>query len=97
MIHLETHESTEAYTFNISYGGLGMYLLKPIAEKTRVRIGIPFTDPTGKPLEEIVVGTVRWVKPFKNFYGCGIEFEELSRKDQPITFNFIQEAERLSP
>ncbi len=97
VVNLDTGDSTEAYTFNISYGGLGIYTPKPVVEKNRVQICIPFTDPTGKPLEETVVGTVRWVRPFKGICGFGIEFEELDRKDHPMTLNFIHEAERLSP
>ena len=97
VINLDTQDSTEAYTFNISYGGLGIYAQKPVVEKNRVRICIPFTDPEGKPLEESIEGTFRWIRQFKGFCGFGIEFEELDKKDHPMTLNFIQEAERLSP
>jgi diguanylate cyclase (GGDEF)-like protein len=97
LVDLETQDSAEVYAFNISYGGLGVYAQKSIAPKSRVRICIPFTDPEGKNLEETMEGTVRWVRPFSGHYGFGIEFEELDKKEHPMTLNFIQEAERLSP
>jgi diguanylate cyclase (GGDEF)-like protein len=97
LVNLDTQDSTEAYTFNISYGGLGVYAQKPITPKCRVRIRIPFTDPEGKELEETMEGTVRWVRQFNEHYGFGIEFEELDKKEHSMTLNFIQEAERLSP
>ena len=97
LINLETKEATEAYTINISYGGLAVYVQKPIPEKGRVQVWIPFTDSTGKPLEEAVEGTVRWIRQYKDFYGIGIEFVEVNRKNHQIVLNFIQEAERLSP
>ncbi|GEM_PF-220591 len=97
LVNLDSQDITEAYTFNISYGGLGIYSPKPIAEKSHVRIYIPFTDPEGKPIEETMDGTVRWVRQFKGHYAFGIEFEELDNKEHLMTLNFIQEAERLSP
>jgi diguanylate cyclase (GGDEF)-like protein len=97
LIDQETKESTMAYTINISYGGLGMYIQKPIAEKQRVQVLIPLTDPNGKLREERVEGMVRWVRQIHDHYGFGIEFEELNIKDHPLTLNFIREAERLSP
>jgi two-component system cell cycle response regulator len=97
LVNLDTQDSTEAYAFNISYGGLGVYAQKPIAVKSRIRAYIPFTDPEGKNLEETMEGIVRWVKAFNGHYGFGIEFEELDKKEHTMTLNFIQEAERLSP
>lgn len=97
LTNLDTQESQEAHTFNISYGGLGMYVQHPITEKSRIRVSMSFLDPAGKSIEETVEGTVRWAKQLKDLYGFGIEFEDLNSKDHPMTLNFIQEAERLSP
>ncbi|MCI0526243.1 MAG: diguanylate cyclase, partial [Nitrospira sp.] len=93
----QTKECTVAYGINISYGGLGMYAQKPIAEKSHVQVWISLTDSHGKPCEERVEGVVRWIKQLNDHYGFGIEFEELNIKDHPLILNFIQEAERLSP
>jgi diguanylate cyclase (GGDEF)-like protein len=86
-----------AYGINISYGGLGMYAQKPIAEKSHVQVWISLTNSHGEPCEERVEGVVRWVRQLNDHYGFGIEFEELNIKDHPLVLNYIQEAERLSP
>ncbi len=97
LIHQESKHSTVGYTINISYGGMAMYVQKPVAEESQVEVWVPFIDSTGKPHGESVKGTVRWVRQFNDHYGVGLEFEELNRRDHPIILNFIQEAERLSP
>ena len=94
---VETQACIKAHAVNISYGGLTAYAYTVPPEKGQVRISISFTDPTGEPREETLLGSIRWVKPVEDFYVLGLEFEDFNAQDHRMVWGFIQEAERLSP
>lgn len=74
----------DASIANISFSGIGLYLLTPIGKGKKVKLKISFIDNTGKIQKEMVEGKVDWQSKFGNTYLIGIIFdEELNTINQP--------------
>lgn len=78
----------EAYIVNISYGGLGMYVKKPL--QGRVQTALNLSIGKSKRVTETIWGQVTWVKPVGTSYAVGISFEGLNPKDHGVLLSFLE-------
>ena len=66
----------ETYIANVSRGGAGIYMNKPIKVGTPITFSYPFTDPnSGHPEHPTKTGTVVWCKRCGGVYAMGIKFD----------------------
>ncbi len=82
---------TEAYSINISYGGMAIYSRKALTD--RVWIKVYFEDATGKRLSEMVTGRVAWTRPLGTWQAAGIEFDNLDPKLHSMILGFLERSE----
>ncbi len=78
-----------AFITNISGGGVEVYSDSRLEEGQNVDLYISFeSDPkTGK--NEVVSGSVKWVKLFGNRFLIGIEFNNVNATDHPVLSGFL--------
>jgi hypothetical protein len=75
---------------NVSFSGIGLYSLNPIANGREVKMKISFFDITGKIQTATIIGSTVWHSKLANSYLMGIRFnEELTASNQPLLFNRI--------
>ncbi|MBI5197367.1 MAG: PilZ domain-containing protein [Nitrospirae bacterium] len=68
----------ETYIANVSRGGAGIYLNKPLKVGTEVIFSYPSTDPgTGNPEHPMKSGVVVWCKRCGGVYAMGIKFDRV--------------------
>ncbi len=87
--------SIEAYSQNVSYRGMGFYSVSPVTVGKGVHIKIYYTPESDRGLIETIDGIVRWCKPVGQWYGAGIEFEDINPDKQPLLFSYIESALRF--
>lgn len=85
----DSESSFGAFITNISGGGIEIYADHSLEPGQDVNLYISFeNDPkTGK--NEIVYGTVRWVKLFGSRFLIGIAFKDVNPNDHPVLSGFL--------
>ena len=85
----DSHKSFGAFITNISGGGVEVYADHRLEPGQEVHLYISFeTDPkTGN--DEIVGGSVRWVKLFGSRFLIGIAFKDVNPDNHPILSGFL--------
>ncbi len=85
----ENKQSFGAFITNISGGGVEVYSDSRLEQGQNVDLHISFeSDPkTGK--DEVVTGTVKWIKLFGNRFLIGIAFKGINTNDHPILSGFL--------
>ena len=85
----ENNQSFGAFITNISGGGVEVYSDSRLEQGQNVDLFISFeSDPkTGK--DEVVTGSVKWVKLFGNRFLIGIAFKDINKNDHPILSGFL--------
>ncbi len=86
---LNDHETLEGYVANISTGGIGVFLLKPLKAGSQVEVKMSFYTNEGISDVQHVQGVVRRVEMFNNVYNTGIEFEGLDPKKDAELFSYL--------
>lgn len=69
-------DGLEAFVEDIGRGGLGLYVMRPLAVDRSVTVKLEFTDPRGLNRVESISGRVVWANPSENQYRVGIQFSE---------------------
>jgi hypothetical protein len=76
---------------DISLGGIGLYLGKPLEAGAEVAIEILFHVSGGEARAEAAKGTTIYSNRIQNVYFVGIEFTQgLSPERQPVLYSRIQ-------
>jgi c-di-GMP-binding flagellar brake protein YcgR len=76
---------------DISIGGAGLYLVKPVEVGIKAKLEIRFLVAYAGIKTAIVRGKTVYSYPFQDTYYVGIQFDqELNPKDQPDLYNRIQ-------
>lgn len=85
----ESNQSFGAFITNISGGGVEVYSDSRLEQGQDVDLYISFeSDPkTGK--DEVVKGSVRWVKLFGSRFLIGISFKNININEHPILSGFL--------
>jgi hypothetical protein len=83
--------ATEVLVVNVSHGGLGMYIPKPLAEGTETILRILYSEGKSERVAESVSGTVRWCRPMGTWFGVGIEFKYLSPREHAMLLKFLEQ------
>lgn len=86
---LNDHMTLEGYVANISTGGIGVFLLKPLKAGCQVEVKMSFYTNDGISDIQQIQGVVRRVEMFNNVYNTGIEFEGLDPKKDAELFSYL--------
>lgn len=80
----------EAYTINVSSGGLCLYTRQflPVDSTVTTRIFYPDKNPT--EFSETIEGRVKWYRPVGQMYGLGIEFMSLDPERHSALLAILQ-------
>ena len=68
-------KTQEAYVANLSRGGAGIYLHRPIRVGTPLLLSYTFTDRSGQVQQHTRHGKVVWCRRFGAVYAMGIQFD----------------------
>lgn len=71
-------KNQEVYLVNISKGGMGIYLHKPLKVGTEVSITFTHRDIEGERRFEDQPATIVWCSRFSSVYAAGIKFSSYS-------------------
>jgi Tfp pilus assembly protein PilZ len=85
----------EAYSINVSDGGICLYTRQMLPVGTEVTIKLFYLDGTGEKSFETLEGTVRWYRPVGQMYGVGIEFKALDSIAHPILTSLLGRSEEI--
>jgi c-di-GMP-binding flagellar brake protein YcgR len=89
--------SVQATVADISFGGVGLYIERQLADQTVVTIQVSFYSAPNIIKAETVRGRVVYSSPILGLYFIGIEFaEELDATSHPALFNRIQNTLKFS-
>ena len=88
-------EAVEGYTRNISYGGIGLYVRRPLAVGREVWVGIHYLNGCRLEGDEAVCSRVRWCRPEGAWFAAGIEFERMDEDLNPALIAFLEQTEWL--
>ena len=91
LILTEEDSFLEAYTVNVSYTGLGLYIQRALSIHTKVQANISFVDPEGEEMIEEVEGSVIWCRPVRHWFGVGIKNKSLESKKHPILLSYLEQ------
>ncbi len=91
---LYDHQDLEGYVTNISRKGLGMMARKQLARDAEVVVKLSFFGVDGIKEVENIKGRVNRVHSLANVYSIGIQFEQLSEKENPKLLSYIDAAEK---
>ena len=84
--------ATEVLVVNVSFGGIGIYIPKPLAERTGIILRILYSEGKSERVAESVPGTVRWCRPMGTWFGVGIEFKYLNPREHSMLLKFLEQA-----
>ncbi len=73
-----------AVLYNISEGGIGIYLNGPLRKNQKVSIKINYFKGNKTAAVEDMSGTVRWVHKIGEYRAAGISFEENVNNEDPL-------------
>jgi c-di-GMP-binding flagellar brake protein YcgR len=80
----------EAQIINVSYGGMGIYVKKPL--EGFVEISIILRVGESKEVAETVAGQVMWKRRVGSMYAIGVSFKELNPKDHSRLISYLEQA-----
>lgn len=76
---------------DISMGGIGLYMDRPLQDGVEVSLEIHFNVSGGQIVTETMTGTVVYSHRIQNVSFVGIEFTgELGSESQPVLYNRVQ-------
>jgi Tfp pilus assembly protein PilZ len=91
-LSLPQEEGTmDGYTINISRGGIGIYLSRPLEMNTEADLILHFQLEDQEKAEQIG-GTVRWIKPIGDLFATGFQFRDLRQEKHPLIFAYLEVA-----
>lgn len=85
----------QAHAQNISYGGIGLYLRKPLEVGRKVWVRIRYLKARGQEDDEGIRGQVRWCRPQGNWFAAGIAFDRMDPDLNPGLVSFLEQTEWL--
>jgi hypothetical protein len=91
LVLTEEDSFLEAYTVNVSYSGIGLYIQRPLSTNTKVQTNISFIDPAGEEVIEEIIGSVIWCRPVRRWFGVGIKNKNLESKKHPILLSYLEQ------
>lgn len=87
--------SMEAMAINMSRGGIGVYIKRPLKKEQQVVVKLIFFDGKGFKTTEDTPAKVRWILEFGGQYAAGIRFDNLVyKKNQPALYSCLEYAKR---
>ena len=81
-----------AEVINLSYGGIGILVKKPLAGRVQVVLYHNLGFSRGQQIPEPVWGRVAWKKKVGSRYSIGVGFEGLNPKDHKFLLAFLDRA-----
>jgi c-di-GMP-binding flagellar brake protein YcgR len=85
----------EAYSINVSYGGICLYTKQFLPVGTEATIQLFYLDEIGDKSFETLEGTVRRYRPVGQMYGVGIEFKTIDPIAHPILTSLLERSEEI--
>lgn len=85
----------EAYSINVSNGGICLYTSQMLPVGTEVTIKLFYLDGVGEKSFETLEGTVRWYRQVGQMYGVGIELKALDPTTHPILLSMLERTEEI--
>jgi len=83
-----------AFITNLSSGGVEVYADHGLSEGQSVLLYISFESDPKRGKNEVVEGTVKWVKNFGTRFLMGIEFQEIHPDKHPVLISFLKFLEK---
>lgn len=87
----EKGRGINAYAINLSEGGIGVYLHKPLTKGEKFCVSIEYENGRGSITTEPMCGIVSWSCKVGSNYAAGIEFEnEIDDSTYPVLQKCIE-------
>ncbi len=82
---------SQAYVANISRGGLGLYISKPLPIGRETTVTLRFVNQEGEEIEEMVHGKILWQR---EAFTAGISLKGLKKRESPAIVTFLEALEK---